>query len=170
MALSGQLLEHFVARFRLSQQIGKDGDALAFQLRAVLSAHGAWKNKLATTIDSGKSEADLNVVALDDRCPFGQWLHNTISTQHRSNSHYQPVHDLDEHAAEVVCVDSDQPRECCREPAKGAPANNLGLVGRVQRWGSGCPSSPVVMVDRDRTSPSVMANTLRSTPARPSLL
>jgi hypothetical protein len=79
MALSGQMLERLVARFQLSQQIGKDGDDLAFQLRAALSAHGGWKNKLASAIESGKSDADPKVVALDDRCPFGQWLHNTMS-------------------------------------------------------------------------------------------
>jgi hypothetical protein len=108
MALGGQMLERLVARFQLSQQIGKDGDGLAFQLRAALSAHGGWKNKLASAIESGKSDADPRVVALDDRCPFGQWLHNTISPQHRSSRHYQPVHDLHEHfhahAAEVLTL------------------------------------------------------------------
>jgi len=108
MATSGELLERLVARFQLAQRIGDGGNDLGFQLRAALSAHGSWKHKLASAIETGQSEADPAIVALDDRCPFGQWLHQTISSQHRSSSHYQPVHDLHEqfhkHAAEVLTL------------------------------------------------------------------
>jgi methyl-accepting chemotaxis protein len=106
MAASGELLERLVARFQLAQRIGEDGDDLPFQLRAALSAHGSWKDKLATAVEAGTSDADPATVALDDRCSFGQWLHQTISTQQRSSSHYKPVHDLHEqfhkNAAEVL--------------------------------------------------------------------
>ncbi|MGO9972737.1 MAG: methyl-accepting chemotaxis protein [Solirubrobacteraceae bacterium] len=108
MAASGELLERLVARFQLAQKIGENGDDLAFQLRAALSAHGSWKKKLASAIEAGKSEADPGTVALDDRCAFGQWLHQSISGEHRSSSHYQPVHELHEqfhkHAAEVLTL------------------------------------------------------------------
>ena len=108
MAAGGELLERLVARFQLAQRIGEEGDDLGFQLRAALSAHGAWKNKLASAIEAGKSEADPATVVLDDRCAFGQWLHDTISSQQRSSNNYQSVHDLHEqfhkNAAEVLTM------------------------------------------------------------------
>ncbi|MGA2927134.1 MAG: PAS domain S-box protein, partial [Solirubrobacteraceae bacterium] len=48
---------------------------------------------------------------------------------------------------------------------RGDQRTPSGWSNACKRWGSGCAIAPVVIVDRDRTSRSVMASTLRSTPA-----
>jgi hypothetical protein len=76
----------------------------------------------------------------------------------------------------VVCVNSDQPRDCCREPARGAPASNLGLVERVQTMGiwvserAGCyrrsrPPEPIC--DGKHTSIDTRAGPVSGVPEPP---
>lgn len=45
------------------------------QIRAALGAHGMWKARLRSAIDSGQSDLSVAGTRVDDRCDFGKWLY-----------------------------------------------------------------------------------------------
>lgn len=51
---------------------------LKTQIQAAIGAHGLWKGRLASAIESGKCEFDVKKVECDDQCDFGKWLHGAI--------------------------------------------------------------------------------------------
>jgi hypothetical protein len=64
------------------------------QITKAVAAHGQWKRRLASAISAGTSEFDAATVRLDDKCDFGQWLHQSIGPQDRSSAHYGTVKKL----------------------------------------------------------------------------
>ncbi|WP_298496602.1 CZB domain-containing protein [uncultured Maritimibacter sp.] len=53
---------------------------LAGQINAAMDAHDKWKQRLEAAIAKGKCDSDPAVIACDDKCAFGKWLHgNTLS-------------------------------------------------------------------------------------------
>jgi hypothetical protein len=50
-------------------------DQIAEQITVAIGAHGQWKSRLKTAIDTGRSDISPVVVRDDHRCPFGCWLH-----------------------------------------------------------------------------------------------
>jgi hypothetical protein len=71
--------------------------ALADQLTAAISAHAAWKVRLAQAISSGSSDFAVPTVRLDNQCPFGKWLYGEIDPTSRRSPEYEKVRTL--HAA-----------------------------------------------------------------------
>jgi methyl-accepting chemotaxis protein len=68
------VLSHFVS----SQRNGIDqgsGSSVAAQLTKAIGAHGTWKKRLTSAIAAGTHSEDPTIVAMDDRCDFGRWLH-----------------------------------------------------------------------------------------------
>jgi len=60
-----------------------------------ISAHGQWKQRLATAIASGTSDFDPEVVKLPDRCEFGKWLYGSdISPEAKGSDYYHKALDL----------------------------------------------------------------------------
>lgn len=57
-----------------------------------MKAHIAWKIRLLNVINTGATELTPEVVACDDRCDFGQWLHGPkIDGQTRAGMPYQVI-------------------------------------------------------------------------------
>jgi hypothetical protein len=64
-------------------------------VRAAIGAHGAWKLKLKTAVNTGRSEATPATVGRDDQCEFGKWLHGQgIDEETRAGMPYQVVRRL----------------------------------------------------------------------------
>lgn len=60
-----------------------------------IGAHGLWKGRLKTAIDTGKIDVPVETIRKDNQCPFGKWLYGTsLSTAERNSSHYRTVKDL----------------------------------------------------------------------------
>jgi hypothetical protein len=47
----------------------------AKELNRAMANHGVWKVRLREAIESGTSEYEPKVVALETECEFGKWLH-----------------------------------------------------------------------------------------------
>lgn len=45
------------------------------QVEKAIAAHEAWKQRLASAIESGSSTFDTATVSADNACDFGKWLH-----------------------------------------------------------------------------------------------
>jgi hypothetical protein len=61
-------------------------------------AHGLWKARLRSAIESGKVDAAPHQVALDNQCEFGRWLHGSlIDPAAKRSPHYSTCCSL--HAA-----------------------------------------------------------------------
>lgn len=79
------------------------------QLTAAIGAHGLWKGKLRTAVDSGTYELRADVIRDDRRCNFGKWLHGTsLDSPTRASTHYHTCVELHrnfhEAAANVVSL------------------------------------------------------------------
>ncbi len=49
--------------------------ALASRIADAIGAHGLWKMKLRTAINTGRSDVTPMVARCDDQCGFGKWLY-----------------------------------------------------------------------------------------------
>lgn len=67
------------------------------EIDKAIGAHGLWKQKLRTAIETGDSDADPEMVKQDCNCAFGKWLHERIPTENRESPFYQEIVDI--HAA-----------------------------------------------------------------------
>ncbi len=64
----------------------------AKHLTDAIQAHGTWKLKLRTAINTGKTDQDPSHIACDDRCALGQWLKSPVMTsQIRAGMPHQVV-------------------------------------------------------------------------------
>lgn len=61
------------------------------EIDKAIGAHGQWKQKLRTAIDTGQSESTPTKVRQDDNCSFGQWLHNRIDPDVKDTPHYSKI-------------------------------------------------------------------------------
>jgi methyl-accepting chemotaxis protein len=65
------------------------------EITKAIGAHGVWKMRLRSAIDSGKSDADAVEVAKDNVCAFGQWLYgSTIPAAAHASADYTAVRKL----------------------------------------------------------------------------
>lgn len=60
--------------------------AKADEINKAIGAHGMWKVRLRTAIDSGKSEWSINQVKVDNQCDFGKWLHSLPEGEKKTDS------------------------------------------------------------------------------------
>lgn len=63
------------------------------QITLAISAHTKWKQRLSAAIRDGKSDFEVAVVAVDNRCAFGEWLYGAES-QLRGAPQYAEVRRL----------------------------------------------------------------------------
>ena len=47
------------------------------EITKAIGAHGVWKMRLRTAIETGKADANAADVAKDNACAFGQWLYSS---------------------------------------------------------------------------------------------
>ena len=66
--------------------------ALVSQINDAIGAHGMWKLRLRTSVQTGKSDITPQVAGCDDACAFGKWLkHGSIEPAVKSGVPYQVV-------------------------------------------------------------------------------
>lgn len=58
------------------------------QILAAIKAHGEWKFRLRSAINTGKSEWTPHDIQPDNRCVFGQWLHGREIPAEAKNACY----------------------------------------------------------------------------------
>ncbi|MCK5881159.1 MAG: CZB domain-containing protein [Sinobacterium sp.] len=61
------------------------------EINSAIAAHGAWKDKLKTAIDTGVCESTPEKVKMDNNCSFGKWLHERIDPADKTSLHYTEV-------------------------------------------------------------------------------
>lgn len=65
------------------------------ELDKAIGAHGMWKTRLKTAIDSGAIDADIATIRVDNQCAFGKWLYgSTLSLQDKTSNHYNTIKEL----------------------------------------------------------------------------
>ncbi len=64
------------------------------EINKAIAAHGMWKQKLRTAIDTGECESTPEKVKLDNNCAFGKWLYERIDPAAKDSSFYVEVVDL----------------------------------------------------------------------------
>jgi len=61
------------------------------QIRSSVGAHGLWKGRLRTAIDSGSSPFSPEAIRVDDACEFGRWLYSLAGTEYRAHPLFETV-------------------------------------------------------------------------------
>jgi len=63
------------------------------EIKKAIGAHGVWKARLKTAIETGQSEYFTpETVCLDNQCNLGKWLYGaTISSDDKTSPHYEKV-------------------------------------------------------------------------------
>jgi len=66
--------------------------SLKDEITKAVGAHGMWKKRLDSAIDTGSSEFTPERVCADNQCDFGKWLYGgTITAADKTNPHYEAV-------------------------------------------------------------------------------
>ena len=58
------------------------------EINNAIAAHGAWKQKLRSAIETGECESTPSKVKQDCNCSFGKWLHERISSNEKKSPYY----------------------------------------------------------------------------------
>lgn len=75
------------------------------EIQAAIRAHSAWKVRLRDAIAKGVSEMTPEIVACDDKCEFGKWLHGPqVPPDLKSGTAYQNIKQM--HADFHKCASS----------------------------------------------------------------
>jgi hypothetical protein len=61
------------------------------EISKAISAHGQWKQKLRTAIDTGQCESTPDKVKMDNNCSFGKWLYDRIDPAVKSSPFYTKI-------------------------------------------------------------------------------
>jgi len=78
-------------------------ETLINQINNAIGAHGSWKIKLRTAVNSGNSSHSVEEVRCDDKCAFGKWLHgHDIDQPTRASAPYNVIKRL--HAEFHICA------------------------------------------------------------------
>lgn len=65
------------------------------EIDKAIGAHGMWKGRLKIAIDTGKVDAPVTTIRMDNQCVFGKWLYGTtLTSADKSSSDYQAVKTL----------------------------------------------------------------------------
>lgn len=65
------------------------------EIDKAIGAHGMWKARLRTSIETGKTEVPVSTIIMDNQCEFGKWLHGTtITSVEKASADYKQVKDL----------------------------------------------------------------------------
>lgn len=65
------------------------------EIDKAIGAHGMWKARLRSSIDTGKTEVPVATIMMDNQCEFGKWLHGTtITSAEKVSADYKQVKDL----------------------------------------------------------------------------
>lgn len=138
----------------------------------IIAAHGLWKFRLYSAIESGRSRFDPDVVQRDDRCPFGLWLHGDGRASHGADRRFEPIVGLHAQfhraAAEVlraaVSGRSDAAASMMR-PGEPFLDTSLELVRRIDAWRTGTGSSDAAMDPLMCTTLETIAQSVSATAA-----
>jgi hypothetical protein len=65
------------------------------ELDKAIGAHGMWKVRLKSAIETGKIFTPIETIRMDNQCVFGKWLYgSTLSPQDKNSRHYITVKEL----------------------------------------------------------------------------
>ena len=57
-----------------------------------IGAHGAWKARLKTAVDTGQLEVPVATISTDNQCAFGKWLYgSTLTSEDKSSTQYAEI-------------------------------------------------------------------------------
>ncbi len=64
------------------------------QIKAGIGAHGMWKGRLKTAIETKTSDFSSADVRADDRCEFGKWLNGVSDARIKNSDSYRKCKSL----------------------------------------------------------------------------
>ena len=105
-----------------------------------IAAHGMWKIRLRSAIDTGKADVEPAKAALDNACPFGQWFYS-LSPAEQSSLEAKTVKELHarfhkEAAAILKLALAGQKDHALNGIAADSPYTKLSaeLTGAMVKW------------------------------------
>ena len=109
------------------------------EINKAIGAHGIWKMRLRTAIDTGKADAVASDVAKDHVCAFGQWLYGSVPPAARTSADYSTVRKLhaDFHkcAAQVIeCVGKGDKAKADAVMASDYAKVSSDLTSAMMKW------------------------------------
>ena len=63
------------------------------EIKKAIGAHGMWKTRLRSAVDTGHSEFTVDKVKADNNCDFGKWLHG-LPNDEKKSEHWTKIRDL----------------------------------------------------------------------------
>jgi len=65
------------------------------EINKAIGAHGMWKTRLMQAIETGKLDATVDTVRMDNQCAFGKWLYGaSLDAKDKKLSQYEEIRSL----------------------------------------------------------------------------
>ena len=113
------------------------------QIDNAIGAHGMWKARLRSAIDTGKSDFKTEIVRTDNNCDFGKWLHGAIAPELKNSPAYPSIvkahAEFHQEAGRILQLAvSGKKAEAEKELAPGSKFSNLSsqLTSAMMAWKS----------------------------------
>ena len=68
--------------------------SLSHEIQEAIGAHGLWKGRLHTAIETGSCKFTVAAVAQDSECAFGKFLHSSTDPAVKNSTHWRTCVDL----------------------------------------------------------------------------
>ena len=68
--------------------------SLSDEIQEAIGAHGLWKGRLDTAIETGSCKFTVATVAQDSQCAFGKFLYSSTDPAIRNSAHWRTCLDL----------------------------------------------------------------------------
>jgi Chemoreceptor zinc-binding domain len=113
------------------------------EIDSAIGAHGLWKGRLRSAIQTGKCDITVTTAHADDQCAFGKWLKN-LDGEGSKSAHYRSCRDLHTQfhakAADVLALAlAGKKDDANRAIAPGSEFNNVSikLTREMMDWAEG---------------------------------
>jgi hypothetical protein len=107
-----------------------------------IAAHGAWKSRLKTAIDTGTLETSPATIGADNKCAFGGWLYgSTLTPQEKASPEYNEIkrlhaqfHQLAGRVAQLALAGKKAEAEAIMGPSAEYAAISGKLTLALMQW------------------------------------
>lgn len=109
------------------------------ELDKAIAAHGMWKVRLKSAIDTGKIDTPVATIQMDNQCAFGKWLYgDTLTSVDKSSAQYKTVKELHAEfhktAAQLATTGKKADAEKMMASGGGYNAVSAKLTSAMMAW------------------------------------
>ena len=115
--------------------------SLSDEIQEAIGAHGLWKGRLHTAVETGNSKFTAASVAEDSQCAFGKFLYSNTDPAIRNSAHWRTCLDLHSrfhqsaaHVLQLVLNGNKEAAQKAMDPQSDFFKLSRSLTAEMLKW------------------------------------